>query len=460
MPPRLPPPLRIVSYTPAPAATGASPTTAPHPLLLRFPTPPNPPNSVSASKLTVFAPSAPAAPLTLALTTPTGRRFEGPATPLPPDTRYLIARVNRQTGAVRLEGAAAAVLLRPLTGAAAVALPPVPTPEVPDDVGTPAQRRRRRSELIATFGSKRSRKSAKTAAENELTAEKIGGEDAAVTAAALTAVAAAATRAAAEGGAAAAVGATPSAAAALVAGLAAGGDGTGADAPLLPPHDLAATSLDSAYPLAGLISPAEVDDVAAEADGLLERLDALQAGTHVSSSAHPLYVFDPWSAGLLASAAHAETRRHPRVMAALYVTYLGAFLRTSHKLSPRYQTGLGDVIGAPPAVVDRLLATFSEPDTRPGAASGTRLHTDATRDRVVSWALVAWLIAVDYAGEVEGVAQALGLTVPKALLYCIAAGCKVKAGKGELGERRYVARLAVPLVLAKLDRQRGGRGRK
>lgn len=247
----------------------------------------------------------------------------------------------------------------------------------------------------------------------------------------------------------------------LIASVEGGGsDGLAADAPLLPPHNLAATSLDGAYPLAGLISPAEYGDVAAEAGALLERLDALPPGTPVGASAHPLYVFDPWSAGLLTLAADADARRQSRVMAALYVTYLGAFLRTPKKLSPRYQKGLGDVLGAPPAVVDRLLATFSEADTRLDALPGTRVHTDATRDRVVSWALVAWLIAVDYAGEVEGVAQALGLPLSKALLYCIAAGCKVKAAKGAAGDKRYVARLGVPLVLGKLDRPRGGRSRR
>lgn len=458
MPPRLPPPLKIVSYTPpAPAPSGAPPTTAPHPLLLRFPIPPDPPTSVSASAVTVFAPSAPAKPLTLAVATPTGRRYEGPATPLDADARYVIARVNRRTGAVRLEGAAAAVVLRPLTGSAARTLPPVAAAAaVPDDAGTPAERRRRRSELIAAFGSKRSRASAKTAAENEVTAEKIADEDAAVTVAALTAAATAAARVLSDGGGSS----TPGGTASLVAGLTAGGDGMAADTPLLPPHNLAATSLDGAYPLAGLISPAEYDDVAAEASALLERFDALPPGTPIGSSAHPLYVFDSWSAGLLTLAAEAGARRQPRVMAALYVTYLGAFLRTAKKMPPRHQKGLGDQLGAPPAVVDRLLATFSEADTRLEALPGTRVHTDATRDRVVSWALVAWLIAVDYAGEVEGIARALGLAVPRALLYCIAAGCKVKSSKGASGEKRYVARLAVPLVLGKMDRQRGGRGRR
>lgn len=147
-------------------------------------------------------------------------------------------------------------------------------------------------------------------------------------------------------------------------------------------------------------------------------------------------------------------------MAALYVTYLGAFLRTAKGLSPRYQQGLGDLLGAPPAVVDRLLATFSEVDSDPRAFPGSRMHTAASRDRVVSWAMVAWLIAVDYAGEVEGIARALGLAVPKALLYCISMGCKVKASMGASGEQRYVARLAVPLVLGKMDRLRRRRARR
>lgn len=459
MPPRLPPPLKVVSYTPpVPALNSATPTTAPHPLLLRFPTLSDPPTSLSASDVTVFAPSTPCKPLTLAVATPSGRRYEGPATPLDADTRYVIARVNWRTGAVRLEGAAAAVVLRPLTGSVAGAMPAAAAPEVPDDAGTPAERRRRRSELIATFGSKRSRASARTAADNQVTAERIGEENAAITTAALSVAAAAAARVSSDGGGGGGS-STPGGAATVMAGLAAGGDGTAADAPLLPPHNLAATSLDEAYPLAGLISPAEYDDVAAEASSLLDGLDALSPGTTISSSAHPLYVYDSWSAGLLTLAAESESRRLPRVMAALYVTYLGAFLRTAKKLSPGYQKDLGDIIGAPRAVVDRLLATFSETDTRLDALPGTRVHTDAARDRVVSWALVAWLIAVDYAGEVEGIASALGLVIPKALLYCLAAGCKVKASKGESGEKRYVARLAVPLVLSNLERKRGRRTR-
>lgn len=459
MPPRLPPPLNVVSYTPAaPAPSGEAPTTAPHPLLLRFPSPPDLPTSVSASNVTVFAPSAPPKPLTLAVSTPTGRRYEGPTTPLGADTRYVIARVNRRTGAVRLEGASAAVVLRPQTGTASVATPAAEAAAMPDNAGTLVGQRRQRSELIASFGSRRARLSVKTRADNEVTEEKIGEENAAVTAAALAAAASAARVS--PGGGVGGGSSTPGGTASLIAGLSAGGDGMAADALLLPPHNLAATSLDGAYPLAGLISPAEYDDVAAEANSLLERLDALSAETTISSSAHPLYVFDSWSAGLLALAAEAESRRQPRVMAALYVTYLGAFLRTAKGLSPRYQQGLGDLLGAPPAVVDRLLATFSEVDSDPRAFPGSRMHTAASRDRVVSWAMVAWLIAVDYAGEVEGIARALGLAVPKALLYCISMGCKVKASMGASGEQRYVARLAVPLVLGKMDRLRRRRARR
>ncbi|GAB0492180.1 hypothetical protein MMPV_003440 [Pyropia vietnamensis] len=462
MPASLPPPLKVVSYTPAaPPPSDAPPVTAPHPLLLQFPIPPDPPTSVSASTVTVFAPSASSRPLTLALGTPTARRYEGPATRLNTDTRYIIARVNRRTGAVRLEGAAAAVVLRPVTGLAVGALPSAAAPAVPDDAGTPADRLRKRSELIATFGSKRSRVSAKTRAENLVTEEMIGEHDAKATASALKAAAAAAARASSGSGDGGGDGSsTPGGAETLMVGLAAGGNGMAADTPLLPPHNLAATSLDGAYPLTGLISPAEYDDVAAEASSLLERLDALAPGTGISSSVHPLYVFDSWSAELLTTAADAYARRYQRVMAALYVTYLCAFVRGPKVMSLRYQKGLSNIHGTPPAVVDRLLATFSEVDAHMNARRGARMQTDATRDRVMSWTLVAWLIAVDYAGEVEGIARALGLAVPKALLYCIALGCKVKAIKGASGEKRFVARLELPLVLGKMDVQRGRRPRR
>ncbi|OSX79086.1 hypothetical protein BU14_0087s0033 [Porphyra umbilicalis] len=461
MSPRIPPPLKIVSYTPAPAPTGGPPAAAPHPLLLRFPTPPPPPHP----------------PLTAALSSAAGRRYEGPATPLPPTARYVVARVNRRTGAVRLAGVAAAAVLRPLlssaagaaaAAAAAAAATATATADGGDALdaaadGSADDRKRRREELVAAFGSKRSRVSMKAAAENALTEEKIGGEDAAVTAAALAAAAAAADRAAA---AAAAAGggdggaAQAAVAAAAVAGLVSGdGAGAGAAAPLLPPHDLGATALEAAYPLRGLITPPEYPEVEAEASSLLARLGATPPGTATSSPDHPLYVYDEWSAALLAAAADAPPpRAAPRVMAALYVTYLGAFLRAPKRLSAGVQAGLGGELGAPPAVVDRLLHTFAEADAGVAAAASARVQTDGSRDRLLSWTLVAWLTAVDWAGEVEGIAGVLGLTVPKALLYLLSVGCKAKLSKTASGEKRHVARLQVPLKMPSLPR--GARGKR
>jgi len=371
---------------------------------------------------------------------------------------------------VRLAGVAAAAVLRPLlsSAAGAAAAAAAATAAATDgadalDVAaddTADNRKRRRAELVAVFGSKRSRVLMKAAAENALTEEKIGGEDAAVTAAALAAAAAAADRAAAavaaagggDGGAAQAA-----AAAAAVAGLVAG-DGAGAPAPLLPPHDLGASALEAAYPLRGLITPPEYPEVEAEASSLLARIGATPHGTATSSPDHPLYVYDEWSAALLAAAAEAPPPRTlPRVMAALYVTYLGAFLRAPKRLSAAVQAALGGELGAPPAVVDRVLHTFAEADAGVAAAATARVQTDGSRDRLLSWTLVAWLTAVDWAGEVEGVAAALGLTVPKALLYLVSVGCKAKVGKAVAGEKRHVARLQVPLKMPSLPRTARGK---
>ncbi|GJQ14196.1 hypothetical protein GpartN1_g5987.t1 [Galdieria partita] len=200
----------------------------------------------------------------------------------------------------------------------------------------------------------------------------------------------------------------------------------------LPPMNKETTVLSEAYPLQAIISPREWKDMESTV-GILDSLmdmDALKKNDMVDMWGVPEQLANDFFM-------RQGAKSQQELICCLFLKYLCKF-QTFPKTMKQKQVALwGDDSGIPNVLLERFLRDFAEYDMKRRMYFRSPLYVD----KLIYYSLVVWLHLVGYCGDPQHIAELLGLTVLRQL------GCKVQQLRKDANTKSYQASLQVPLKL-------------
>lgn len=228
---------------------------------------------------------------------------------------------------------------------------------------------------------------------------------------------------------------------------------------IAPPHNLAATTPEDAYPLEGLTSPAELRALATEASSLIAAV-----GSDPQSVENPGWHDVVWEI-IFATAQDTSIDTHikrRRIQAGMYLHYVLVLANAPRQITSAKREELMHKMGVEDAVLDCLLVRFSDRDGGLKTAVGSRFISTAQSDQLVFYGIVLWLTATGFStsGGIPQLARAFNTTISLFLRFATRIGCKVRRAKDKPDPESYRIVLQTPLVFPQLRKRRAKRGKK
>jgi hypothetical protein len=241
---------------------------------------------------------------------------------------------------------------------------------------------------------------------------------------------------------------------------------SGTTSVVAPPHNVAATLVEDAYPLMGLMGTTEYSFMVSEAEASLANAASAARTAPLSNPGwHGVcwgLMLESLSVGKDAERADAGEEhtgeRRRRVVAAMYLHYLIVVVKfSSTRVGGREREELKEQMAVPDDVLDCLLTRFTE--QREGQKA-ERYKSEQSQVRLIYYAVVLWLTASGFVvtSGYDDVARALGLTPTQLLVHCKHVGCQVKRASRREAEvptsGPFRVRLTVPLSFPDLRKVR------
>jgi A49-like RNA polymerase I associated factor len=240
---------------------------------------------------------------------------------------------------------------------------------------------------------------------------------------------------------------------------------------LAPPHNAAATRVQDAYPLIGLMTPSEYVYLYKEAETSTASADA--SGMNRLSLRNPGWHSIVWELMLNALGPAKDEEKltkaedipgEPseccrRLMAAMYLHYLITLNDAGSRISQRSRASLMEEMAVSGDILDCILDQFTEKrsDAQIKEELPDRFRSDFLQAKLIYFAVVFWLTASGFATEgVDGIAAALRITPPKLMIHITHIGGKVKRVRADPETNRSQslrAVLSVPLIFPPISRR-------
>ncbi|EME28747.1 DNA-directed RNA polymerase I subunit A49 isoform 1 [Galdieria sulphuraria] len=204
----------------------------------------------------------------------------------------------------------------------------------------------------------------------------------------------------------------------------------------LPPMNKETTVLSEAYPLQAIILPREWKEMESSV-GILDSLmdmDALKKNDMVDMWGVP----EPLANDFFM---RQGSKGQQELICCLFLKYLCKFHTFPKTLKQKQVASWAEDSGIPNVLLERFLADFAEYDTK----RRTYFRSPLYMDKLIYSALVVWLHLVGFSGDPQHIAELLGMTVLRCLLYFRQLGCKVQQMKKGANTKSYQASLQVPL---------------
>lgn len=223
---------------------------------------------------------------------------------------------------------------------------------------------------------------------------------------------------------------------------------------MAPPHDCNAQNANEAYPIHGLLSPSELEELSEAASLVVE---SLTEGSADNPGWHPLV----WSViqnivGLGTPGEDPDDQLKTRLQCAMHVHYLITLATSPMKMTPEVRSDLLANMAVSENTLVQLLHRFSSSQTEFGYKD-VRVRTAEDLENIAKYAIIMWMHTLGFqnCGRLDELADALGVSLIHFLWYAKNLGCKVRKQKDMSGPKTYRISLQVPLVFPKVKKRVG-----
>lgn len=223
---------------------------------------------------------------------------------------------------------------------------------------------------------------------------------------------------------------------------------------MAPPHDINATSPEGAYPLEGLMTPVELSALEQEAQSMIEACVDDTAPVE-NPGWHPLV----WSVliKLAVGTNLSSANRVRRMQAAMHLHYLIELSKSSRNITYAERVKLMQSMAVDEGILNCLLSRF----TVSGSGASRKVQkSEACVSRITAYTILMWLTANDFnnCGQLGELSEAIGVSLKLMLSHATQLGCKVKRKQGPGAKNDpngFRLSLSVPLKFPEMRRRLG-----
>lgn len=223
---------------------------------------------------------------------------------------------------------------------------------------------------------------------------------------------------------------------------------------MAPPHDTNAQNAKEAYPIHGLLSPSELEELSEAASLVIE---SLTEGSADNPGWHPLV----WSViqnivGFSTPGKDVDDWLKIRLQCVMHVHYLITLATSPMKITNKVRSDLLANMAVSENTLVQLLHRFSSSQTEFGFKS-SRVRTAQDLENIIKYAIIMWMHTLGFqnCGRLDELADALGVPLKQFLWYALSLGCKARKQKDMSGPKAYCISLQVPLVFPKVTKRMG-----
>lgn len=224
---------------------------------------------------------------------------------------------------------------------------------------------------------------------------------------------------------------------------------------IAPPHDNSAATPEGAYPLEGLVTPGELSALEQEARSMIETC-ADGTVNFDNPGWHPLV----WNMliRITSDKELTESLRIRRLQATMHLHYLIVLANSSHTITRGTQIELMEQMAVDEGVLKCILNRFTVPQDSSRGKKSTRRKTAAHITQTVVYGIVMWLTACGFSncGKLGDLSDALGVSAKLLVKCAMQLGCKVRRKPKQKDPGDYRLSLKTPLTFPAV-RQRQGR---
>lgn len=219
-----------------------------------------------------------------------------------------------------------------------------------------------------------------------------------------------------------------------------------------PPHDKNAQDAKDAYPLHGLLTTAEMNELSEAATLVVKEFSQ---GNAENPGWHPL-IWDVLR-NLVAQCTTGENLDDAlsvRLQCAMHVHYLITLASSPKRMLPSVRSDLLANMAVSENTLVQLLQRFSTPQAEFGRRD-IRVRTASDLESIAKYALVMWMHTHGFqnCGRLDELADALGIPIKSCLMHALSIGCKVRKQKDISGPQAYCISLQVPLTFPKMQKR-------
>lgn len=221
-----------------------------------------------------------------------------------------------------------------------------------------------------------------------------------------------------------------------------------------PPHDNDAENPNDAYPLDGLLSPTEVEELS-DATALV--VESLTEGSAENPGWHSLV----WSVlqSLVALGTPGEDpddQLKTRLQCAMHVHYLITLAKSPKRMTSKVRSDLLANMAVSGNTLAQLLHRFTTSQTEFGYKD-SRVRTPEDLENLAKHAIIMWMHTLGFqnCGRLDELADALGISLKLFLWYALSLGCKVRKQKDMSGPKAFCITLQTPLTFPKVQKRVG-----
>lgn len=220
-----------------------------------------------------------------------------------------------------------------------------------------------------------------------------------------------------------------------------------------PPHNTNATTPEDAYPLLGLISPQEFSSLEDSVSLLIDTMQDSTEESRINPGWHPL-VWDVLSSILTSTDGLSDVMRM-RMCCAMHLHYLITLKNSRLKISSSVRQQLLEKMAVSDAILTLILQRFTVLQAEHGRRQA-RVISSENSSQIVNHAIIMWMYAHGFknCGQLNHLANALGITFKVLVWQAASIGCKVQKVKDMEGGAAYRVSLKTPLVFPPLRRKK------